>query len=92
MERLSSGTHRSNPCLIRWMSLCHVIYTQCHVTCTLSCVLQGDCPQILQKVRGQADGIAHLAWSPDDAFLLSCGREDSPEAIVFNTQVSVCAA
>lgn len=38
-------------------------------------------------MRGQADGIAHLAWSPDDSLLLSCGREDSPEAIVFCTQV-----
>lgn len=49
---------------------------------------QGDCPQIQHKLRGQADGIAHLAWSPDDSLLLSCGREDSPEAIVFSTQVS----
>jgi WD40 repeat protein len=48
--------------------------------------MQGDCPQLQHKVRGQADGIAHLAWSPDDSFLLSCGREDSPEAIVFCTQ------
>ena len=39
------------------------------------------------KVRAQADGIAHLTWSPDDSLLLSCGREDSPEAIVFCTQV-----
>ena len=40
-------------------------------------------------MRGQADGIAHLAWSPNDTHLLSCGREDSPEAIVFNTQVYI---
>ena len=40
-------------------------------------------------MRGQADGIAHLAWSPNDTYLLSCGREDSPEAIVFNTQVYI---
>ena len=50
--------------------------------------VQGDCPQLLHKVRGQADGIAHLVWSPDDSMLLSCGREDSPEALVFCTRVS----
>ena len=49
--------------------------------------MQGECPQIQHKLRGQSDGIAHLAWSPDDSLLLTCGREDSPEAIVFSTQV-----
>lgn len=52
------------------------------------CLSQGNSPQIVHKLRGQADGIAHLTWSPDDSLLLSCGREDSPEAIVFSTQVS----
>lgn len=37
-------------------------------------------------LKGQNDGIAFLAWSPDDSLLLSCGREDSPEALVFSTQ------
>lgn len=41
-------------------------------------------------LKGQNDGIAFLAWSPNDALLLSCGREDSPEALVFSTEVSVC--
>ena len=42
-------------------------------------------------IKAQNDGIACLAWSPDDSTLLSCGREDCPEAIAFNTTVGdVC--
>ena len=52
---------------------------------------QGERPQRLHTLRGQADGIAQLAWSPDDSMLLSCSREDSPEAIVFYTEVRVVA-
>jgi hypothetical protein len=48
--------------------------------------MKGESPQVQHKMRGQTDGIAHLAWSPDDSLLLSCGREDCPGAIVFNTQ------
>ena len=74
MERSSSGT-------CRWVGPGGV------VSAGNGWCAQGEGPQIQHKVRGQADGIAHLAWSPDDSLLLSCGREDSPEAIVFSTQV-----
>ena len=39
-------------------------------------------------LKGQSDGIAFLAWSHNDSLLLSCGKEDSPEALVFSTEVS----
>lgn len=43
-------------------------------------------PKKAHQFKGQGDGIACLAWSPDDSLLLSCGREDCSEALVFNTE------
>ena len=56
-------------------------------SCVLPC--QADHLKKEHVLKGQNDGIAFLAWSPSDALLLSCGREDSPEALVFSTEVSV---
>ena len=38
-------------------------------------------------VKSHSEGIAMLAWSPDDTLLLSCGKEDNQEAMVYSTQV-----
>ena len=38
-------------------------------------------------VKSHSEGIAMLAWSPDDTMLLSCGKEDNQEALVYATQV-----
>eukprot|EP00731_Ephydatia_muelleri_P027695 Em0019g568a len=43
-------------------------------------------PKKVRQIKGQSDGIACLAWSPDDSLLLSCGREDCSEALVFNSE------
>ena len=40
-----------------------------------------------QVVKSHGEGIALLAWSPDDTMLLSCGKEDNQEALVYSTQV-----
>ena len=39
-------------------------------------------------MKSHSEGIAMLAWSPDDTLLLSCGKEDNQEAMVYSTQVS----
>ena len=39
------------------------------------------------SVKSHSEGIAMLAWSPDDMMLLSCGKEDNQEALVYSTQV-----
>ena len=46
----------------------------------------------MHVLKGQNDGIASLSWCPDDSLLLSCGREDSPEAIVFSVEVGSMVA
>ena len=38
-------------------------------------------------MKSHSEGIAMLAWSPDDTMLLSCGKEDNQEALVYSTQV-----
>ena len=59
----------------------------------VSCVMPSFLPQASRLrreyvLKGQNDGIAFLAWSHNDSLLLSCGKEDSPEALVFSTEVS----
>ena len=59
----------------------------------VSCVMPSFLPQAgrLRReyvLKGQSDGIAFLAWSHNDSLLLSCGKEDSPEALVFSIEVS----
>lgn len=53
----------------------------------LTTVPQKQQPRKEHVLKGQGDGIAFLSWSPDDSLLLTCGREDNPEAIVFSSEV-----
>lgn len=48
---------------------------------------QDSLPKKARQFKGQSDGIACLTWSPDDSLLLSCGREDCSEALVFSSEV-----
>lgn len=50
---------------------------------------QDSQPHKEHVLKGQNDGIAFLAWSPNDNLLLSCGREETPEIMVFLTEVRV---
>ena len=40
-------------------------------------------PPLLHTLTAQTGGIGYLSWSPDDKHLISCGREESSELIVF---------
>lgn len=37
-------------------------------------------------LAGQNNGIAHISWSPDSAYILTCGPEGSSEVIVWNVE------
>ena len=42
-------------------------------------------PTPLHTLTGQTGGIGFLSWSPDDRHLISCGREESSELMVFSS-------
>ena len=50
-------------------------------------LLQNQEPVKEHTIKGHSEGIAMLAWSPDDTMLLSCGKEDNQEALVYSTEV-----
>ena len=39
-------------------------------------------------MEGHSFGVGHLAWSPDDTYLIACGPEDCSELWIWNTEVS----
>ena len=60
-----------------------------HVTTTLSAELfsQDGEPTHLRTIEGHSYGVGHLAWSPDDIYLIACGPEDCSELWIWNTEV-----
>ncbi|KAI6660096.1 hypothetical protein LOD99_14437 [Oopsacas minuta] len=42
-------------------------------------------PALLHTLTAQAGGIGYLSWSPDDKHIISCGREESSELMVFSS-------
>ena len=44
-------------------------------------------PTHLRTMEGHSYGVGHLAWSPDDTYLIACGPEDCSELWIWNTEV-----
>ena len=43
-------------------------------------------PSPLHTLTAQVGGVGYLSWSPDDKHLISCGKEESSELMVFNME------
>lgn len=54
---------------------------------TVDFSLQVPEPTREHTIKSHSEGIALLVWSPDDTMLLSCGKEDNQEALVYSTHV-----
>lgn len=50
--------------------------------------MQNGEPTHLRTMEGHSFGVGHLAWSPDDTYLIACGPEDCSELWIWNTEVS----
>jgi WD40 repeat protein len=50
-------------------------------------LLQGKEPKVKNTFDGHSYGVAYLAWSPDDTYLIACGPEDCAELWIWNVEV-----
>ena len=46
-----------------------------------------DHPTKLHVIKVQGQGIANLAWSPDDSHILVCGPDDERHVHIYNSEV-----
>ncbi|EDO48557.1 predicted protein [Nematostella vectensis] len=43
-------------------------------------------PKLLRTLEGHSYGVAFLAWSPDDVYVIACGPEDCSELWIWNVE------
>ena len=55
--------------------------------CMYVCSQDGGQPVKEHTLSAQHSGIINIAWSPNDNYLIACGAEDCPEAVVIDTKV-----
>lgn len=62
--------------------------TDLSVLVNFICYLQEKVPKLSRTLEGHSYGVAFLAWSPDDTYLIACGPEDCAELWIWNVEVS----